>query len=153
FLALWCLSPCLLLHARMARSYSMQLAIASLVILTAPRWAQQPRSWKWLVAHVASSTALLYTHYLSGLAVAGGVWASFVGKKRFTLAMVQVALLAILYAPWALRLYSSLGHWIDASPTYEGGTVISDQIVRLTYLFTAFSFGETLPPVGLVLSV
>ena len=33
FLALWVLSPCLLLHARMARSYSMQLALASLAIL------------------------------------------------------------------------------------------------------------------------
>src|SRR6516165_5795502 len=29
FLGLWTLSPCLLLHARMARSYSMQLALAS----------------------------------------------------------------------------------------------------------------------------
>ena len=35
FLALWVLSPCLLLHARMARSYSMQLALASLAIYTA----------------------------------------------------------------------------------------------------------------------
>ena len=44
FLALWVLSPCLLLHARMARSYSMVLALASLAIYAAPRWAEQPGS-------------------------------------------------------------------------------------------------------------
>src|SRR5262245_12241757 len=51
FLALWALSPCLLLHARMARSYSMQLALASLAIYTAIEWAEQPRNWKWLFAY------------------------------------------------------------------------------------------------------
>src|SRR5262249_21329028 len=72
FLALWVLSPCLLLHARMVRSYSMQLALASLAIYTALHWAEQPGNWKRLLAYVASATALLYTHYLSGLAVAIG---------------------------------------------------------------------------------
>ena len=38
FLALWVLSPCLLLHARMARSYSMQMALASFVVWAALRW-------------------------------------------------------------------------------------------------------------------
>jgi len=87
FLALWVLSPCLLLHARMARSYSMQLALASLAIYTALHWAEQPRNWKRLLAYVGSNSALLYTHYLSGLAVAAGVWGAFVLKKRFTLAV------------------------------------------------------------------
>ena len=87
FLALWVLSPCLLLHARMARSYSMQLALASLAIYAALHWAEQPRNWKRLLAYVGSNSALLYTHYLSGLAVAAGVWGAFVLKKRFTLAV------------------------------------------------------------------
>src|SRR5262245_40940299 len=46
FLALWVLSPCLLLHARMARSYSMQLALALLAIYTGLQWAEQPKNWK-----------------------------------------------------------------------------------------------------------
>ena len=154
FLALWVLSPCLLLHARMARSYSMQLALASLAIYTAPQWAEQPRNWKRLLAYIGSSTALLYTHYLSGLAVAAGVCVTFLLKKRFTLAAAQVALLAVLYAPWVPTLGSSLGRWIwTASYPYEGGNVISDQIVRLAYLFVSFSFGETLSTVSLLLSV
>jgi len=147
FLALWVLSPCLLLHARMARSYSMQLALASLAIYSAPRWAEQPRNWKRLLAYIGSSTALLYTHYLSGLAVAGAVCVTFLFRKRFTLAATQAVLLAILYAPWISNFRSALSAWI------EGGSVISDQIVRIAYLFVSFSFGETFSAVSLLLSV
>ncbi len=153
FLALWALSPCLLLHARMARSYSMQLALASLSILSAPQWAEQPRDWKRLLMYIGSSAALLYTHYLSGLAVAAGVCVTFLLNKRFALAAAQVTLLAVLYAPWAATLVSSLGRWIGTPPAYEGGNVISDQIVRLAYLFVSFSFGETFSTVSLLLSV
>ena len=154
FLAAWILSPCLLLHARMARSYSMQLALASLAIYTAPRWAEQPRNWKRLFAYIGSSAALLYTHYLSGLALAAGACLTFVLKKQFKLAAAQVALLVILYAPWALTLGgSALRRWNGIPPSYEGGNIISDQIVRLAYLFMSFSFGETLSTVSLLLSV
>jgi hypothetical protein len=155
FLALWVLSPCLLLHARMARSYSMQLVLASLAIHTAPRWAEQPRNWKRLLAYVGSSIALLYTHYLSGLAVAAGVCVTFLIKKRFALAATQVALLAILYAPWVPTVVSVLRrwNWIGIPYPYEGGNIISDQIARLAYLFVSFSFGETLSTASLLLSI
>src|SRR5262249_13112508 len=49
-------------------------------------------------------------------------------------------------------LGSALDHWIGSSQSYEGGNVISDQIVRLAYLFVSFSFGETLSTVSLLLS-
>jgi hypothetical protein len=155
FLALWALSPCLLLHARMARSYSMQLALASLVIYTALQWTEQPRNWKRVLAYVGSSTALLYTHYLSGLAVASAVCVTFLIKKRFTLAATQVALLAVLYLPWLPTLGSVLRrwNWIGVPYPYEGGSVIFDQIVRLAYLFVSFSFGEMLSTVNLILIV
>src|SRR5947199_1791685 len=155
FLALWVLSPCLLLHARMARSYSMVLALASLAIYAAPRWAEQPGNWKRLLAYVSSNAALLYTHYLAGLGVSGAVCATFLFQKRFKLAASQVGLLALLYTPWLPALGSVLRrwNWIGIPYPYEGGHVISDQIVRLAYLFVSFSFGETLPTVSLLLSV
>src|SRR5262245_17595588 len=139
----------------MARSYSMQLMLASLAIYTAPQWAEQPRNWKWLLACVGSSAALLYTHYLSGLAVAAGVCLMFLIKKRFALAAVQVVLLAVLYVPWMPTLGSVLRrwNWIADPPPCEGGNVISDQIVRLAYSFVSFSFGETVSTVSLLLSV
>ena len=153
FLALWVLSPCLLLHARMARSYSMQVALAAVAIYTALQWAERPRNWKRLLAYAGSGAALLYTHYLSGLAVAAAVCVAFLLKKRLTLAAAQVTLLAVLYAPWVPTFGSSLGHWTAAAQSYEGGNLISDQIVRLAYLFVSFSFGETHSAVSLLLGI
>jgi hypothetical protein len=153
FLALWVLSPSLLLHSRMARSYSMELALASLAILTALQWAKEPKDWKQALLCVGSGVALLYTHYLSGLAVAAGVCVTFLLKKRFTLAAAQMTLLSVLYVPWMLNLGSSLGLWFGASRPHEGGNLIADQIIRLAYLFMSFSFGETISAVTLLLSV
>jgi hypothetical protein len=139
----------------MARSYSMVVALASLAIYAAPRWAEQPRNWKRLLAYVGSNAALLYTHYLAGLAVSGAVCVTFLFQKRFKLAATQVALLTILYAPWVPVLASKLGQ-IGSSyqfESYEGGSIISDQIVRLAYLFVSFSFGETHSTVSILLSV
>jgi hypothetical protein len=155
FLALWVLSPCLLLRSRMARSYSMQLALALLAIYTALLWTEQPRNWKRVAAYLLASGALLYTHYLSGLAVAAGVCVNFLLKKRVKLAATQVGLLALLYVPWMPTLVTGLKRWwIGGSlQTYEGGSIISDQIVRLAYLFVSFSFGETVSPVTVLLGV
>ena len=44
-------------------------------------------------------------------------------------------------------------NWFGIPYPYEGGNVISDQIVRLAYLFVSFSFGETLSTVSILLSV
>jgi len=137
----------------MARSYSMQVALASLAIYAALLWAEQPRNWKRLLAYVGSNTALIYTHYLSGLAVVTGVCVAFMLKKRFTLAAAQITLLVVLFAPWVPIFGSSLGYWVDSSQSYEGGNIISDQIVRLAYLFVSFSFGETVSTMSLMLSV
>jgi hypothetical protein len=153
FLALWVLSPCLLLHSRMARSYSMQLALALLAIYTALLWTEQPRNWKRAAAYLLASGALLYTHYLSGLAVAAGVCVNFLLEKRVKAAATQVGLLALLYVPWMPTLATGLKQWIGSSQTYEGGSIISDQIVRLAYLFVSFSFGETVSPVTVLLGV
>jgi hypothetical protein len=151
FLALWVLSPCLLLHSRMARSYSMQIALASLAIYTALQWAEQSRNWKRLLAYIGSSTALLYTHYLSGLAVAAGVCVTFLLQKRFKLAAAQVTLLAVLYAPWMPTFVWAAGRWSGDRQPIEGGNLVTDQLLRLGYLFVSFSFGETFTTVGLVL--
>jgi hypothetical protein len=155
FLLLWALSPCLLLHARMARSYSMELVLASLTIYTALRCVEDPGNWKRLLAYIGSNTALLYTHYLSGFAVAGGACVMFLIQKRFKLALAQTAVLGALYVPWVPTLISVLRRldWFAPPPPYEGGNVISDQMVRLAYWFISFSFGETFLTIGILLSI
>src|SRR5262249_12795884 len=104
-------------------------------------------------AYTGSNTALLYTHYLSGLAVACATCLTFLFQKRFKLAAAQVVLLAALYAPWMPTLISALRKWIGTPSSYEGGNVIYDQIIRLAYLLVSFSFGETLSTVSIVLGV
>lgn len=153
FLALGVFSPCLLLHARMARSYSMQLALASLAIYTAPQWADQPRNWKWLLAYIGSNAALLYTHYLSGLAVAAGVCVTFLFKRRFILAATQVALLAILYAPWVPVLASKLPQ-IGSSYHLRAMRVEALSLIRLSVslIYSYRSASATHSTVSLLLS-
>ena len=154
FLLLWTLSPCLLLHARMARSYSMELALALLTVYTALRCVEEPDNWKRLLAYVGSSTALLYTGYLSGFAIAGGAFVTFLVQRQFALALAQIALLGVLYIPWVPTFFSTLRqwHWF-VTRSYVGGNVISDQMVRLAYWLVSFSFGETFLTIGVLLSI
>src|SRR5581483_8705878 len=67
-IALWVISPCLLLYARMARSYSIQVAAALPVIAAASEWMREPRRMRRLLAYAVASALLLYIHYLPGLA-------------------------------------------------------------------------------------
>ena len=65
FLALWVLSPFLLLYARMGRSYSMQLLFACLAL----GYGIDAGSRRNLLLYILWATILLYTHYLPGIAV------------------------------------------------------------------------------------
>ncbi len=152
FLALWILSPCLLLHGRMARSYSMQLAIAPVAIYAGLKWSEQPRNWRRVLACATSLTALLYTHYLSGLAVGAALCILLLFKKRIAAVSALIAMLALLYLPWLPMLVGALGRWKSAVTPLEHNFAV-DQIVRLAYLFVSFSFGETFSTLTLVLGV
>ena len=68
-LLLWTFSPCMLLFGRMARSYSLQTLLTIIAAWAVLRFAEESNSWKRLAALAASLTALLYAHYLPGLAV------------------------------------------------------------------------------------
>jgi uncharacterized membrane protein len=105
-LALWVLSHCLLLYSRMARYYSMVLALALLAIFAASRWIQRPQSPRWLLAYSCSAVAVLYTHYLPGLALIAAVWLIFVARAEL---------------PPRLRVtLSAVPFWSSRSCTYRG---------------------------------
>jgi len=155
-LALWVLSPCLLLYARMARSYSMQLALALLTIYAAFKWMERPQSGRWLGAYSCSSVALLYTHYLPGLAITAAVWLVFLTKPEWSLKFrlmrlaVPTLLIAFFYLPRLTSMFGAIRTWRGAS-TYQVGNLFVDQLVRIAYWFVSFSFGETISVVGIVL--
>jgi hypothetical protein len=155
-LALWVLSPCLLLYSRMARSYSMALALALLTIYAASKWLARPQGLRWLLAYSCSAVALLYTHYLPGLAIMAAVLLVFLArpgsspKTRVILLAAPVLIIALLFLPWLASLFGAIGAW-RAWPTYRVGNLFIDQLVRIAYWFVSFSFGETISAVGIVL--
>jgi hypothetical protein len=155
-LALWVLSPSLLLYSRMARYYTMVLALALLVIYAASRWIQRPQSPRWLFAYSFSAGALLFTHYLPGLAIMAAAWFVFIAKAdlpprlRVTLSAAPILVVALLYLPWLSSLFGSLAVWRTSSP-YQVNNLFIDQLVRIAYWFVSFSFGETISAIGIVL--
>jgi hypothetical protein len=157
FLALWVVSPCLLLYGRMARSYSMQLALALLTIYAAVEWMQRPKSAARLVAYSCSLTALLYTHYLPGLAIAIAVSLSFLSKpllpaaRRVMLLGASTVLVTLLYLPWLTAIGGAIVGWsYNSAPRV--GNVFVDQLVRIAYWFVSFTFGEMVSTAGLILA-
>ncbi len=153
FLALWVLSPCLLLHARMARSYSMQMALAAFVVWAALRWADRPTDRRRWAMYVLANAALLYTHYLPGAGLAAGLFLMLLARRRYRLAAVQSASLTVLYLPWLPTLLGALAVWASGDAAPETASLLVDQLVRLAYLFVAFAFGETFPTIGIVLAI
>ena len=156
-LALWVLSPCLLLYSRMARYYTMVLALALLTIYAASRWIEEPRSPLWVLAYSCSAVALLYTHYLPGLAIIAAVWLVFVARAelsprlRMMQSAVPVIVIALFYLPWLTYLFGALRAWRASSGTYRVNNFFVDQLVRIAYWFVSFSFGETISAIGIVL--
>jgi len=155
-LALWVLSPCLLLYARMARSYSMQLALAMLAIAAAVRWFEQPRSMGRLLTYALAVTALLYTHFLPGIAIAGAVGVVFLARPGLTIAVragllaLTAAIIVLVYLPVLPSLAEGIGWW-NAVAANSGHDTLLDQVIRLAWWFVSFSFGETLTTFCVVL--
>ena len=150
FLALWTLSPCLLLYARMCRSYSLQLLVATVAAAYILRFAEE-RSWKTGAGLTASLTAGLYTHYVPGLALLATANLALLRKRRFRDAIGIDALVALAYLPWMGSLAASLGSWGTRTGTYMvTGAVLSEIPVKLAFWAVSFVMGEAVPDVVLV---
>ncbi|MFB3778954.1 MAG: hypothetical protein ACE141_15150 [Bryobacteraceae bacterium] len=157
FLLLWTLSPCLLLYARMARSYSLQVLVFAVVLRAAVELVREPRFiWRGLAFSVGSA-CLLYVHYLPGLALLLGVlsalaWRAMRGPRNEAVktAAGVLALVAVVYAAWLPHLVGTVAHMMRAeTPRVEGG--LKSEIVRLGYWLFSFSLGET-PPLWVLIA-
>ncbi len=162
FLLLWTFSPCLLLYSRMARSYSMQMFFAAVAIWYLVRLAEDAAGWKNLAAFVIALTALLYTHYLPGIAVLAGADLLLLmqlrhGRSTWRTLLLSNVLVAVLYLPWVVPLSGALGQWRQSQVYMMTGNVLAEQGVKLGYWFYSFTFGEAIPvwllPVTVVLAV
>ena len=157
-LGLWILSPCMLLYSRMARSYSMQLTVALLLLSAALRWIESPRSASRLLIYGGLAAAMLYVHYLPGLAIFGATAAVFIFRRqppiRQRLILLGLAMLAtlILCLPGLDSMVSAIQLWRH-SEAIAHGRVIVGQFLRLAWWFVSFSFGESLSTTAVVLGL
>ncbi len=150
FLLLWIFSPCLLLYGRMARSYSLQVLLASMAIWYLLRFAEDGSGWTKLTAFVTALVALLYTHYLPGIAVWAGANLLLVmrlrrGRSLWKTWLLPNLLVAVLYLPWLMVLSGALGQWRHGQGYYLTGNVWAEQVLKLAYWFYSFTFGEAIP--------
>ncbi|MDA1235846.1 MAG: hypothetical protein O3A53_13730, partial [Acidobacteria bacterium] len=140
FLALWSLSPLLLLDARMARSYTLQTLLAVLVLALAVRASERSTIRRSAVLGLTIA-ALLYTHYLPGIAI--GVVAIVAVARNSWRTAIGVALFALVaYLPWLPILVDGLGQAVSRDVYRLAPGVPAELALRLGYWFVAFSFGE-----------
>jgi hypothetical protein len=158
FLALWTLSPTLLMYSRMARSYSLQLAVSVVALRLAWKLIQQPKSLRAGFLHGLGCATLLWVHYLPGLAVTAGAglvlaygWWREKEPKRLRSLFFASLVTAVLYAPWL----PTLAHAVTQVPGREVYSLAQgpflETSVKLVYWFTSFTFGEAFPAWAIVL--
>ncbi len=144
FLALWCASPCLLLYARMSRSYSLQVLVSVIAAGCLLRCLDSPR--RSLVAATAFAVlAALYTHYVPGLAFAAAANLALFARRRWRDAALLDAILAAGFLPWAVWLLHALAAWSRHGAGYAviGGP--AEYLLKLAYAAMSFLAGEALP--------
>jgi uncharacterized membrane protein len=154
-LSLFALSPCLLLYGRMARSYSMQTALALLSLAMLQRWMRTPRSLILSACALMSILGLLYTHYVPGIAVLVGFvlvgWRS-VGAARIGIFSFAVA---IGYIPWLITLTDAVRRWgradgFSASYTLSGNNIL-EHILKIGFGLVSMTIGESFLALSLAL--
>ncbi len=160
FLALWTLSPCLLLYARVARPYTLGALVFIVALRAAVGWIREPDSLPRGLALGAGAATLLYVHYLPGLALLFSVllvigWDAVRARRRAVLAPASgvLVLVAAVYVPWLPNLWVALQRMAIAPPAAAGWR---PEFIRPGYLLFSFILGETPPvwvmiPAGLVI--
>lgn len=158
-LQFWAFSPCLLLFGRMAQSYSLQVLLTVVAVWSLLRFAEKYTSWRRLAALTAALTALLYTHYLPGVAVWGGANVLLLMRVRtdkrtiWRMWLLPNALVAAAYLPWIVTLASVLPRWEHKDLYSLTGNAWMEAALKLASGFYSVAFGEAIPVWLLVLTV
>ena len=150
-LALWTLSPCLLLYARMCRSYSLQVLLAIVAAAMLSRVAAQP-GWRRAALLALALLAAMYTHYVAGIALVATANLTLFYGRRWRTALAIDGAIAIGYLPWIWRLTASLASWGSNGRNYTlTGSRVWEVPVKFAYWSISFVMGEAMPDAVLVL--
>ena len=155
-LLLFAFSPCLLLYGRMARSYTMQTAVALLAISLLWRWLREPNATLRRAAPAfAALSLLLFTHYLPGIAVLTGF--SLIAWPRLGFARIAwfYTAMAAACVPWLPAFVGALRNWRTAdlfqSQYALTGNLVSEQGLKIASGLTSLTVGESFFPLSLAL--
>ena len=160
FLALWALSPTLLMYSRMARSYSLQLAVSVVALAWTWKLIQRPKSLRAAFWHGFGCALLLWVHYLPGLAVSAGAglvllygWFQQKEWERVRTLLFASLVTTVLYAPWL----PALARAVFEVPRREVYSLVQGYVletsVKLVYWFTSFTYGEAFPAWAILLGL
>jgi hypothetical protein len=150
-LALWTLSPCLLLYARMCRSYSLQALLAIVAAALLSR-AVAKSTWRNAALLALALLAALYTHYAAGVALIAAANLTLLYRRRWRAALAIDCAIAIGYLPWIWRLAASLTSWGSNARNYTlTGSRVLEVPVKFAYWSMSFVMGEAVPDWLLVL--
>ncbi|HEY2842167.1 MAG TPA: hypothetical protein VGJ09_00900 [Bryobacteraceae bacterium] len=158
FLALWITSSCLLLYARMARSYSLQVLLFVVVCWAALQWSEEIASTRRMLIWAVALAALLYTHYVPGIAAWAGCAVLLFRQGRARRLLMGNALVVLAYLPWLATLVSVASLW-QARPSLLLLTRsrLLETGIKLGYWGFSFLFGEAIPvwmlPVAALLAI
>ena len=149
-LALWTLSPCLLLYARMCRSYTLQALCAIVATALLSQVAARSTWWNQTLLALALLAAL-YTHYVVGIALVATANLTLLPRRRWRTALAIDSAIAIGYLPWIWRLAASLVSWGGNARNYTLiGSRVLEVPVKFAYWSMSFVMGEAVPDAVLV---
>jgi hypothetical protein len=149
-LALWTLSPCLLLYARMCRSYTLQ-ALCAIVATALLSQVAAESTWRKKALLALALLAALYTHYVVGIALVTTANLTLFHRRRWRAALAIDSAIAIGYLPWIWRLAASLASWSSNGRNYAlTGSRVLEVPVKFAYWSMSFVMGEAVPDAVLV---
>jgi hypothetical protein len=152
FLTFWTFSPALVLYARMARSYTLQVFCGCLLVYAALRFLDCPADKRRLLWYCLAAVLMLYVHYLPGVALLAATALEYLRRRRRDPAVYTWqplvagwALIGLLYLPWAWTLAASLRRVAVTDAYMLTASYALEHAIRTVYWFASFTFGESLP--------
>jgi hypothetical protein len=146
-LTLLATSPFLLLYARMARSYSLQLLLFVVAAHFGKQlWTEENASRRNQILFTVSLIALLYTHYVPGIALAVAWAAAMFAKRRWKPVFLIGTVSFIAYLPWLASLTEAMSKWGSRPQlTTATGDATNEFLAKIAYTLWTFALGETSP--------
>lgn len=154
FLALWALSPFLLLYSRMSRSYSFQLLIGTTASAYLLRFLEKGTRRTGILLAVWLAVGV-YVHAIPGFALLGSANLLLLWRRRLRDALAIDAFVGVVYLPWLAHLLAFLPQWGKHGGDLYAltGRTALEIPVKLAYWAFSFTMGEAVPDAVLIASL